>query len=62
MENDKINEAGKSVNTDSLKNMDEQSGRPSDGSQVYLDTDSAAQESAHGDADKKEKKEHHRSK
>ena len=54
MQDEKINKAGTSSNSDSLKNMDEQSGKPTDGSQAYLDTDSAAAESAHGTEEKKE--------
>ncbi len=59
MNDDKINQAGTSFNSDSLKNMDEQSGRPGDGSQAYLDTDSIAAQAAHGEP-KKKNKHHHR--
>ena len=60
MQEEKINQAGTSSNTNSLKNMDEQSGKQDDGSQAYLDTDSTAAESAHGNANAKEDKHHHR--
>ena len=60
MNDDKIKQAGTSSDSDSLKNMDEQSGKPGDGSQAYLDTDEAAAESSHGDAEKEETKHQHR--
>ena len=62
MQDDKINQAGTSSNTNSLKNMDEQAGKPDDGSQAYLDTDSAAAESKHGNADGEKNAEQERSK
>jgi hypothetical protein len=60
MQYEKINQTGTSSNTNSLKNMDEQSGRQDDGSQAYLDIDRTAAESAHGNANTKEDKHHHR--
>jgi hypothetical protein len=60
MKDEKINQTGTSSNVNSLKNMDEQSGRQDDGSQAYLDTDSTAAQSAHGDANTKKDKHHHR--
>lgn len=60
MQDESVNQAGTSSNVNSLKNMDEQSGRQDDGSQAYLDTDSAAAESAHGDANTTKNKHHHR--
>lgn len=60
MQDEKVNQAGTSSNVNSLKNMDEQSGRQDDGSQAYLDAESTAAESAHGDANAKKDKHHHR--
>jgi hypothetical protein len=60
MQNEKINQSGTSSNVNSLKNMEEQSGKQDDGSQAYLDIDNIAAESAHGNANTKEDRHHHR--